>query len=163
MNALIRNINMTFVILFIILIIIYLIFLTKKIKPIFLTYQLGSMCTTYSKGNCNGENSSKTFGRMNFDKLGPNIEGSLLFLTSSFQGRMSENYWIVASKNNKTIGSLSWLCNYKQNVDPQEPYKTTIPSLTSPILCASGIFAPYNNGIIKVDYTKDPRKIKISI
>jgi hypothetical protein len=64
---------------------------------------------------------------------------------------------------NKTIGSLSWLCNYKQNVDPQEPYKTTIPSLTSPILCASGIFAPYNNGIIKVDYTKDPRKIKISI
>jgi hypothetical protein len=120
------------------------------------------MCTTYSKGNCNGENSSKTFGRMNFEKLGPNIEGSLLFLTNSFQGRMSESYSIIASKNNKTIGSLSWLCNYKQNVDPGEPYKTTVPYLTSPILSASGIFAPYRNSIIIVDYTKDPRRIKIS-
>jgi len=161
MNAIIW-INMTLVIIFIVLIIIYLVVMTKKSKPIFLSYQLSSMCTTYSRGNCKGENSSKTFGEMNFDKLGPNIQGSLLFLTSSFQGRMSENYWIVASRNNQAIGSLTWLCNYKQNVDPDAPFKTTVPSLTSPILTASGIFGPYSNGTITVDYTQDPRKIKIS-
>lgn len=76
MNALIWIINMIFVIIFMILIITYFIIVTKKSKTIHLSYRLASMCTTYSKGNCNGENSSKTFGRMNFDKLGPNIEGS---------------------------------------------------------------------------------------
>lgn len=141
-----------------ILCIVIIVMLFIRPKPLYFTYDVHARCRTFTHDkNCFHENSSKSYGKI--ESLNKNLDGALLVLNNSYNGIVSETYSMVVAKNNQEIGSISWISQYGQK---EVSYLTKVQHLKTTVLSAGGIFANYRNGNVFVDYSKNPRTIKIT-
>ena len=153
-----NSILLLFAITLSILCIIIIVLLFIRPKPLYFSYDVNARCRTFTRDkNCLNENSSKSYGKVK--SLIKNLDGTLLVLNNSYNGIVSETYSMVVGKNNQQIGSISWISKYDQ---PEVSYITKIKHLKTTVLSAGGIFANYRNGNVHVDYSKNPRTIKIT-
>lgn len=68
------------------------------------------------------------------------------------------NFYLTDNEKNM-IGIVSASCIYKQSIDPIEPSRTTIPSVTFPVVACTGIFKSFKNGFIIIQFTDDGNRI----
>jgi len=76
---------------------------------------------------------------------------------------LNDNYFdesiefVASDGENNIIGSIVGQNIYRQVFDPNDALKTTLNSVSFPVQAATGIFTPYLNGSITIEYNNDKR------